>query len=177
MQEIIIKNCHIHGETEFYKQKCGKWKCKKCNSEAVQRRRYKLKENAVKYKGGKCEICGYDKCIDALEFHHLNPEEKDFGISSSGYTLSWDKVKTELDKCIMVCSNCHREIHAEQKNNKKKIIIENGKKVRPITKYDKFYKQIVYMKDVMGKSFYTISDELKLARGTVMKYYHQSKNN
>ena len=49
---------------------------------------------------------------DALEFHHLDPSQKDFGISSKGYTRSWDKVKEELDKCILVCSNCHREIHS-----------------------------------------------------------------
>lgn len=72
--------------------------------------RRKLKEKAVEYKGGKCEKCGYDKCIWALDFHHKNPEEKDFSISGSKI-LKWEKVKKELDKCIMVCSNCHREIH------------------------------------------------------------------
>lgn len=67
---------------------------------------------AVEYKGDKCSVCGYDRCADALEFHHLDPSKKDFGISSKGYTRSWDKVKEELDKCILVCSNCHREIHS-----------------------------------------------------------------
>ncbi|QEG09033.1 HNH endonuclease [Aeromonas phage 4_4572] len=66
---------------------------------------------AVDYKGGKCEKCGYDKFIGALEFHHLNPEQKDFSLGDKGYTRSWDKIKDELDKCIMVCSNCHKEIH------------------------------------------------------------------
>mgnify|MGYP003431129005 FL=1 len=46
-----------------------------------------------------------------MEFHHLDPEQKDFGIAAKGYTRSWEKVKEELDKCIMVCANCHREIH------------------------------------------------------------------
>lgn len=78
----------------------------------VQRRRNKIKEMSVEYKGSKCEICGYDKCNEALEFHHINPEEKDFGIGEKGYTRSWDSVKKELDKCIMVCANYHREIHA-----------------------------------------------------------------
>jgi 5-methylcytosine-specific restriction endonuclease McrA len=67
---------------------------------------------SVQYKGGKCCICGYDKCYDALEFHHLDPSQKDFGLSSNGHTRSWEKVKEELDKCILVCANCHREIHA-----------------------------------------------------------------
>lgn len=66
---------------------------------------------AISYKGGKCCICGYSKCNAALEFHHLNPNEKDFGIASKGYTRAWNKVKEELDKCILVCSNCHRELH------------------------------------------------------------------
>ena len=54
------------------------------NYRHVKKRRSVLKEELVKYKGGKCEICGYNKCIEALEFHHLNREEKDFTISSYG---------------------------------------------------------------------------------------------
>lgn len=69
-----------------------------------------IKAQAVKYKGGRCEICGYDKCMDALDFHHLSPKEKDFNIS--GGTKSFESIKPELDKCILVCANCHREIHA-----------------------------------------------------------------
>ena len=68
---------------------------------------------AVEYKGGKCEICGYDRCSGALEFHHSNLSDKKFGISEKGYTRSWKEVKGELDKCIMVCANCHRELHAK----------------------------------------------------------------
>jgi 5-methylcytosine-specific restriction endonuclease McrA len=78
---------------------------------AVKDRRKKIKKMAVEYKGGKCQICSYDKCIEALEFHHLDPNKKDFGIASKGVTRSWAKVKAELDKCIMLCANCHREVH------------------------------------------------------------------
>ena len=106
-----IRTCKTHGETEFVLDNAGKWRCKKCRAEAVQRKREKLKKDAVKYKGGKCQICGYDKCDGALEFHHIDPSQKDFGIASKGYTRSWEKVKEELDKCILVCANCHREIH------------------------------------------------------------------
>ena len=80
---------------------------------AVYARRKKVRAMAVAYKGGKCERCGYDRCIDALEFHHCDPSRKDFSISSKGYTRSWDKVKVELDKCMIVCANCHRELHAK----------------------------------------------------------------
>ena len=76
----------------------------------VKNYRNRLKEKLVEYKGGKCEICGYDKCVEALEFHHLDPTEKEFGISSYS-SLSFEKAKNEVDKCVLVCANCHREIH------------------------------------------------------------------
>ena len=76
------------------------------------KRRAMLKIRSVEYKGGECNLCGYKKCIQALDFHHINPSEKDFTISCK-YNLSWDKIKNELDKCILVCSNCHREIHSD----------------------------------------------------------------
>ncbi len=78
---------------------------------AVIKRRKKLKEMALEYSGGKCNICGYDKCNRALIFHHINPKEKDFGLSVRGLTRSWEKVKNELEKCILLCSNCHAEVH------------------------------------------------------------------
>lgn len=112
MNNIVIKECKKHGETEFVLRNDGRYRCKKCAVDAVQKRRDAVKKMAVEYKGGKCEICGYDKYVGALEFHHLNPDEKEFGIALKGYTRSFEKVKKEIDKCIMVCSNCHKEIHA-----------------------------------------------------------------
>jgi 5-methylcytosine-specific restriction endonuclease McrA len=79
---------------------------------AVKKRRKVLRAKAIKFKGGCCEICGYSKCLDALEFHHLNSRNKDFGISAKGYTRSWKKVKNELKKCRLLCANCHREVHS-----------------------------------------------------------------
>jgi len=81
------------------------------NIKAVKKRRRKLKEMAVEYKGGKCQICDYDKCIAALDFHHLNEEDKEFDLSTKGLTRSWERIKKEIKKCILVCANCHREIH------------------------------------------------------------------
>lgn len=84
----------------------------KCKSKHyVQKRRMHLKMLAVEYKGGKCELCGYNKCIDAFDFHHKNSLEKDFGISASGNTKSWNKIQKEIDKCLLLCANCHREAH------------------------------------------------------------------
>lgn len=79
--------------------------------QAVQRRRKKVRQMAIDYKGGRCQICGYNRCFEALEFHHLESDDKDFGISDKGYTRSWEKIKAELDKCMLVCANCHRELH------------------------------------------------------------------
>lgn len=78
--------------------------------------RQRLKERAVYVMGEKCACCGYDKCIQALEFHHLNFEEKEFTITSSS-NHSWESIKQELQKCILVCANCHREIHYGFINN------------------------------------------------------------
>jgi 5-methylcytosine-specific restriction endonuclease McrA len=78
---------------------------------AVVKRRKKLKDMAIEYGGGKCQVCGYDRCKRALSFHHKEPSQKDFGLSSRGLTRSWEKTKTEIDKCILVCANCHMEIH------------------------------------------------------------------
>ena len=77
---------------------------------AVSKRRRKIKVMSIEYKGGKCQVCGYNKCQAALELHHLNKSEKNFGIGDKGYTRSWEKVRAELDKCILLCASCHREI-------------------------------------------------------------------
>lgn len=109
-----IRHCEKHGDTEFALYTSGntsRWRCLQCQTEATQKRREKVKLMAIAYKGGKCQCCGYNKSVSALEFHHVDPEGKDFGISAKGYTRSWEKVKEELDKCVLVCSNCHREIH------------------------------------------------------------------
>ncbi len=79
--------------------------------EAVTKRRKKIREMAREYKGGKCEICGYDKCQRALSFHHIDPKTKEFDLSSRGITRSWERVKREIEKCALVCANCHMELH------------------------------------------------------------------
>jgi len=78
---------------------------------AVTKRRRVVSKRLVEYKGGKCILCDYNKCYEALELHHKIASQKDFGISSGGLTLAWSRVVAEADKCILVCANCHREIH------------------------------------------------------------------
>jgi hypothetical protein len=77
----------------------------------VTKYRQDLKRKLVEYKGGKCELCGYNRCIAALEFHHQDPNEKDFGIAYKGRCVTFDEAKREVDRCLLLCANCHREKH------------------------------------------------------------------
>ncbi len=113
-----------------YCEKCfkeGKWRIgltrnkttskpiTKTRSESVISWRQRTKLKAIEYKGGGCIKCDYNKCVYALQFHHFNPAEKDFSIS--GVTKSWDIIKRELDKCVLLCSNCHFEQHESDRKN------------------------------------------------------------
>lgn len=123
-QKKIIKNCIICGksyETSYSKKTtCSKlcrsefkkryFKDRKYNYDSLVDWRIKNKKKSVEYKGGKCIVCGYNKCLSALEFHHVNPKEKDFSISTYK-NKKFEDLKKELDKCVLVCSNCHKEIH------------------------------------------------------------------
>lgn len=74
-------------------------------------KRRELKRQLVEYKGGKCEICDYDECLSALTFHHLDQDQKDFNISNEALKHPYKKLKKEVDKCVLLCSNCHIELH------------------------------------------------------------------
>jgi len=63
--------------------------------------------------GSKCGICGYSKTLKALEFHHLNKDEKDFTFSKWNKVARWEKLVKEAKKCVLLCANCHREVHDE----------------------------------------------------------------
>lgn len=105
-REYKVKSGSRKGKIQSY--------CKQCNKQNVIERQRKLKQKCVEYCGNKCKICGYSKYIGALDFHHLDPNKKDIKFSRFGRT-SWDnnkdKLTQELDKCILLCSNCHREVH------------------------------------------------------------------
>lgn len=111
--KYIIRNCKHHGDVKFILENRGYYRCTQCRNNAVSRKRQTLKKDLVDYKGGKCEKCGYDKCVSALDFHHKDTNEKDFGLSSNGCTRGWKKLTQEADKCLLLCSNCHREVHQE----------------------------------------------------------------
>lgn len=78
---------------------------------AVVEWRRRTKERAVEYKGGSCQECGYDRSVAAMQFHHRDPSQKDFSIAASGNCRAWSKIATELDKCDLLCGNCHAEHH------------------------------------------------------------------
>lgn len=104
--------CIKPGHFKVFKPSGRGPRCSQCASEAVQKRRRKLKAMAVELKGGECVKCGYSKSNWALDFHHMDPKKKDFSFSHKGHTISWEKWKVELEKTILVCKNCHAEIHA-----------------------------------------------------------------
>lgn len=107
--------CNKHGITDFKIRPSGKRVCKKCEVYSSKKYRIKLKEKAVAYKGGACFKCGYNKSLRALDFHHRDPLEKDFAIGESRQgkkiVRNWEQLKPELDKCDLLCKNCHCEVH------------------------------------------------------------------
>lgn len=87
--------------------------CKSCRLIYGNKRRKTIKREAIDYKGGKCFDCGLtDECSDIFDFHHLDPLAKDFTISKTA--KKFDSIKLELDKCILLCANCHRKRHSSE---------------------------------------------------------------
>lgn len=106
--ECRCVDCGDTNRENFYIN--NKYRCKKCEVRRVSKYRSSRKYKEVEKRGGCCSLCGYNKCVSALEFHHLDPSEKEFQWDQ----LTWKSqqiIDTELEKCILVCSNCHRELH------------------------------------------------------------------
>lgn len=76
----------------------------------MSRRRRRVKETLVQEAGGCCRICGYDRNMRALHFHHLVPSEKRHEINAKGVAIALDKLRVEVRKCVLLCSNCHAEV-------------------------------------------------------------------
>jgi hypothetical protein len=107
----IERVCKRHGRTEFaLVGSARRPRCKVCRGEAVARRRRKVKELLVAEAGGRCMICGFDRSVNALEFHHREPRQKSFGIAYGGLTRSIDQVRREAAKCVLLCANCHAQV-------------------------------------------------------------------
>lgn len=106
----ITMSCPQHGETEFLLEGRGYYRCKRCRSEAVARRRRKVKQILVAEAGGRCCLCGYDRHVAALHFHHLEPGQKTITLSARGIAYSLETLRAEARKCVLLCSNCHAEV-------------------------------------------------------------------
>ncbi len=102
--------CSRHGWTEFVLDNRGSWRCTACRSDRVATRRRQVKEILVREVGGGCVICGYDRFVGALHFHHLDPEKKAFGLARAGATRSLKRARAEAQKCVLLCANCHAEV-------------------------------------------------------------------
>jgi transposase len=103
--------CPHHGETPHVREPRGYFRCMLCRQDAVVRRRRRVKEILVQEAGGGCRLCGYDRCLAALEFHHLDPQLKEFGVARRG-AHGLERLRIEVSKCILLCSNCHAEVEA-----------------------------------------------------------------
>lgn len=101
----------LYGGARKYCYDCAPYEDENCShAQAITIKRRAIKKALIARHGGKCERCGYDTCMRALEFHHLDPTKKDFGISNT-LTKSFSSLCEETDKCILLCSNCHAEEH------------------------------------------------------------------
>jgi hypothetical protein len=95
--------------------------CKPCLYAYQQERAKNRKKKVIELMGGKCSKCGYCRNYAALEFHHLDPSQKEINIAGNGIKGSWKRLTNELKKCILICSNCHREEH-----NQDMFVLENS---------------------------------------------------
>jgi hypothetical protein len=105
--------CTVCGRVYQYDRRQGhtRVRCNSCGSNrATRAARRALKERMVEYKGGRCHACGFDESLAALSFHHRNPALKSLGIAGS-HARSWAVLRRELDKCDLLCLNCHLEAH------------------------------------------------------------------
>jgi len=105
-------HCPRHGLAPHRRDVRGYFRCNACGGEAVSRRRRKVKALLVQEAGGACCICGYDRTMRALHFHHLEPSQKRHEINAKGAAIALAKLRIEAQKCVLLCSNCHAEVES-----------------------------------------------------------------
>lgn len=102
--------CALCGESNPANFYMKRGRCKKCHNVAQVAHARTAKLMAIKHKGGQCERCGYSRNAASLDFHHLDPAKKDLNYKTSKH-WSWDRLRAELDQCVLLCKNCHGEEH------------------------------------------------------------------
>ncbi len=110
--EVTMLACRHHGETAFVLDRRGYYRCKRCRSASVSRRRRRVKELLVAEAGGACCVCGYSRNARALHFHHLDPSMKRMEINAGGAAVAIGRLREEACKCVLLCANCHAEVEA-----------------------------------------------------------------
>lgn len=105
-------HCPVHGAVDRRADTNGTFRCQACVRWRVARHRTRVKAALVAEAGGVCRLCGYDRCLRALEFHHLDPKTKSFGLAYQGQSRSLARARLEAAKCVLLCSNCHMEVEA-----------------------------------------------------------------
>lgn len=111
-REVFGDTCEIHGATDFVVRGDGFSVCRQCRSDAVVRRRRRVKRQLVREAGGGCVMCGYDACMAALQFHHVDPATKVFQVGGRGIGRAGDLLRAEAAKCVLLCANCHAEVES-----------------------------------------------------------------
>jgi transposase-like protein len=106
-----LRLCPSHGLTPHGPRASG-FRCRTCAVEQVTARRRRVKQILVEEAGGRCILCGYDRCPRALEFHHLDPGEKRFPLAHRGLSQGIAKLRAESAKCVLLCANCHAEVES-----------------------------------------------------------------
>jgi transposase len=110
LREVDVE-CKRHGLTRHVTVPSERrLRCTKCRAEAVSRRRHKVKDMLVAEAGGECVLCGYARHSAALQFHHVDPSTKSFGLGVRGITRSIARLREEASKCVLLCANCHAEL-------------------------------------------------------------------
>lgn len=104
--------CKRHGMTRFKLEGRGYYRCMLCRQSRVSEWRRRTKQLLVEEAGGRCGLCGYDRCVAALHFHHVDPTLKEFALSRNGVTRSRAEARREAEKCLLLCANCHAEVEA-----------------------------------------------------------------
>lgn len=108
----IERLCPRHGRTKFVLESRGCYRCMKCRGADVSAWRRRAKKRLVAEAGGSCQVCGYDRYLGALQFHHLDPSVKSFSLSRRGCTRAFAELKAEAAKCVLLCANCHAEVES-----------------------------------------------------------------
>jgi hypothetical protein len=112
-QPVVIPECRLLGFTAWARAGSdGRYRCKRCRSEAVSARRRRVKRLLIDEAGGCCILCGYNRYAGALQFHHVDPATKSFALSVQGVARSLEKARVEAAKCVLICANCHAEVEA-----------------------------------------------------------------